>query len=348
MVITRVPADTITTSVARSFTLKRLVASLRVTHSATSLTAVVLSYDGIPLLETILPTIAAQRGIEFKTIVVDNGSSDGTEAWLAKHWPAVEVVRLPTNVGVTPALNVCLRAADTEFVALLNNDLELEPDALARLTAALVEHPDAASAGAKLIDFHDRAVLDGAGDVFTWAGTGGRRGHGQLDRGQYDSPQAIFGACGGAAVYRKAAVEDIGEFDESFFAFYEDVDWALRAQVLGWGCRYEPGAVVYHMGSATIGKGLTDFTRYHLWRNGLWIVAKNYPVAALVRYFPWLLLGQAVNFAVALRDRKLHIWARVVRDALKGLPAVLRQRRVVQSKRRASLKQLQAVVGPEG
>lgn len=332
----------------RSFTAERLVASGRVTHSATSLTAVVLSYDGIPLLEKILPTIAAQRGIEFRTIVVDNGSSDGTREWLSEHWPDIDVVHLPENVGVTPALNICLRAADTEFVALLNNDLELEPDALARLTQALIDHPNAASAGAKLIDFYDRTVLDGAGDVFTWAGTGGRRGHGELDRGQYDRPQAIFGACGGAAVYRRTAIEDVGEFDESFFAFYEDVDWALRAQVLGWGCRYVPDAVVYHMGSATIGKGLTDFTRYHLWRNGLWIIAKNYPASALVRYLPWLILGQAVNFALAVRDRKLGIWIRVVRDAARGLPAVLRRRRDIQEKRRASLRQLQSVVGPDG
>jgi GT2 family glycosyltransferase len=140
----------------------------------------------------------------------------------------------------------------------------------------------------------------------------------------------------------------VGELYEDFFAFYEDVDWNLRAQLAGLSCRYVPGAVVYHMGSATIGRGLSDFTRYHLWRNTLWIVAKDLPAGALLRHAPHLALGQAVNLAVALRDRKLAIWLRVWRDALRGLPRMLRKRREVQARRRITLAQLDAVVGPEG
>ncbi|MGH3994108.1 MAG: glycosyltransferase, partial [Pseudonocardiaceae bacterium] len=167
----------------------------------------VLSYDGRHLLETMLPSLAAQEFRDYRVVVVDNGSSDGTAGWLAEHWPQVAVVALPDNVGVTPALNVCVREARTEFVGLFNNDLELHPAALGELVGALREHPQAASAGAKLVDFHDHAVLDGAGDTFAWAGTGDRRGHGERDRGQYDQPGEFFGACGGAAVYRRAAFE---------------------------------------------------------------------------------------------------------------------------------------------
>lgn len=308
----------------------------------------VLSYDGRALLETILPSLAAQRFRDFEVVVVDNGSRDDTVAWLAEQWPQVEVVSLPENVGVTAALNVCARAGRGELVALLNNDLELDPGCLEELVAALDAHPEAGWAGAKLLDFAEREVLDGAGDVFTWAATGGRRGHGERDRGQYDEPRAIFGACGGAALYRRTAFADVGEFDEDFFAFYEDVDWNLRAQLAGLSCRYVPGAVVYHMGSATIGRGLSDFTRYHLWRNTLWIVAKDLPAGALLRHAPHLALGQAVNLAVAVRDRKLSIWLRVWRDALRGLPRMLRKRREVQARRRITLAQLDAVVGPGG
>lgn len=308
----------------------------------------VLSYDGRALLETILPSLAAQRFREFEVVVVDNGSRDDTVTWLAGHWPEVEVVSLPENVGVTAALNVCARSGRGELVALLNNDLELDPGCLGELVAALDAHPEAGWAGAKLLDFAQREVLDGAGDVFTWAATGGRRGHGERDRGQYDEPRAIFGACGGAAVYRRSAFAGVGEFDEDFFAFYEDVDWNLRAQLAGLSCRYVPSAVVYHMGSATIGRGLSDFTRYHLWRNTLWIVAKDLPVGALVRHAPHLALGQAMNLAVALRDRKLAIWLRVWRDALRGLPRMLRKRREVQARRRITLAELDAVVGPGG
>lgn len=312
------------------------------------LSVAVLSYDGRHLLEVILPSLARQRFRDFEVVVVDNGSRDDTVAWLGEHWPEIKIVSLADNVGVTAALNVCARAGRGSLVALLNNDLELEEDFLGELVAALDEHPEAGWAGAKLRDFRQREIIDGAGDVFTWAATGGRRGHGERDNGQYDEPRAIFGACGGAAVYRRAALDQVGEFDEDFFAFYEDVDWNLRAQLAGLGCRYVPTAVVYHMGSATIGKGLSDFTRYHLWRNTLWIIVKDLPARALLRHAHQLVLGQLVNFAVAVRDRKLHIWLRVWRDALHGLPRMLGKRREVQARRRIDAAALEAVVGPDG
>jgi hypothetical protein len=307
----------------------------------------VLSYDGRKLLEVILPSLARQRFSDFEVVVVDNGSSDDTVAWLGETWPRVQVISLPENLGVTGALNVCAHAGRGELVALFNNDMELEPDCLGELVAALDAHPEAGWAGAKLRDFEQRELLDGAGDVFTWAATGGRRGHGQRDHGQYDAPGEIFGACGGAALYRRSVLRLVGDFDEDFFAFYEDVDWNLRAQLAGFSCRYVPSAVVYHMGSATIGRGLSDFTRYHLWRNTLWIIAKDIPTGALLRHAPQLILGQLVNLAVAVRDRKLDIWLRVWRDALKGLPRTLRKRRAVQGRRRVSVASLELVVGAE-
>jgi GT2 family glycosyltransferase len=312
------------------------------------LTVAVLSYDGRHLLESIMPSLARQSFRDFEVVIVDNGSRDDTLAWLGEHWPQAQIVSLPDNIGVTAALNVCARAGSGDLVGLFNNDLELDPACLGELVGALREHPEAGWAGAKLRDFQQRDVIDGAGDVFTWAATGGRRGHGERDVGQYDEPRAIFGACGGAALYRRKALEQVGDFDEDFFAFYEDVDWNLRAQLAGLSCRYVPTAVVYHMGSATIGRGLSDFTRYHLWRNTLWIVAKDLPASSLVRHAPHLLLGQLVNLAVAVRDRKLAIWLRVWRDALRGLPRALRKRRAVQARRHITAQQLDAIVGVDG
>jgi GT2 family glycosyltransferase len=254
------------------------------------------------------------------------------------------VISLPENLGVTAALNVCARAGGGELLALFNNDIELDPDCLGELVGALDAHPQAGWAAGKLRDFQRRELLDGAGDVFTWAATGGRRGHGEPDRGQYDAPGEVFGACGGAALYRRSVLRLVGDFDEDFFAFYEDVDWNLRAQLAGFSCRYVPSAVAYHMGSATIGRGLSDFTRYHLWRNRLWIVAKDLPLGAIVRHSPELALGQLENLAMALRAGKLDIWLRVWLDALRGLPRMLRKRRHVQASRRITLHALDALV----
>jgi GT2 family glycosyltransferase len=310
------------------------------------LTVAIPTYNGRELLEVVLPSLAEQRFRDFRMVVVDDGSTDGTAEWLSRRWPDVEVV-VQANQGVTAALNACLRAAaETELVGLFNSDVELDPDCLGELVRALREHPDAGSASPKLLDFHERDTIDGAGDVLEWAGHGHRRGHGERDRGQYDEPQPIFGPCAGAAVYRRSAIEAVGDFDEDFHAFFEDVDWSLRAQLAGFQCRYVPSARVYHMGSATLGAGLTDFARYHLWRNAVWLLAKGMPASLLARHAHQLLAGQLVNLAVALRDRKLGIWLRAWRDALTGLPRILARRRRIQRERRVTPRELAARLDP--
>ena len=133
------------------------------------------------------------------------------------------------------------------------------------------------SAGAKLRDYAHRELLDGTGDVYSWAGFAYRRGQGEIDRGQYDELLDVFGACGAVALYRRTAFEDVGEPDERFYALCEDVDWSFRAQLAGLRCRYVPAAIAYHIGSASLGPRLSEFTLYHNWRNQIWIIAKDYP-----------------------------------------------------------------------
>jgi GT2 family glycosyltransferase len=308
------------------------------------LTVAIATYDGRELLEVALPSLARQRFRDFRVLVLDDGSRDGTADWLSTHWPGVEVVVQP-NSGVTAALNACLRAArDSELVALFNNDMEFDPGCLGELVRELQAHPEAGSATPKLLDFRRREVIDGAGDLLVWAGHGHRRGHGEVDRGQYEEPVAVFGACGGAAVYRRSALEAVGEFDEDFYTLFEDVDWALRAQLVGLQCRYVPSAVAYHVGSATIGPGLTDFARYHLWRNGVWLIAKGMPASLIARHAHQLLGGQLLNLAVALRDRKLRLWARAWTDAIAGMPRMLARRREIQRSRRISPRELELLI----
>lgn len=307
-----------------------------------------LTYDGRELLEVILPSLAAQSLEPLRILVVDNGSRDDSVSWLSENWPHVDVVALPENVGVTAALNVCLRESDTEFVALLNNDIELDPDCIGELVRALDEHPEAGSASAKLIDFYDRTIIDGAGDVYRWTGEATRRGKGARDLGQFDHGRPIFGACGGAALYRRSALEDVGLFDEQLFALCEDVDWSFRSQLRGLGCRYVPSAVAYHMGSVTIGRGLSDFTLYHSWRNGIWGVVKNYPAPALVHHGLTFLDAQARTLVWAAQNDRTGVFLRAWRDALRGMPEVLRKRRQVQRSRTAGLRELERVIGVDG
>jgi GT2 family glycosyltransferase len=307
---------------------------------APKLTVTIPNYNGRALLEEMLPSLQRQTFPPADIVVVDDCSEDDSVVYLADHWPQVRVIALPRRGGVSAAMNACLAAAEGELVGLFNNDMELHPECLAELVAALQRHPEAGSATPKMLDFMERTVLDGAGDLLTWRGGGRRRGHGKRDIGQYDSPGEVFGPCGGAALFRRWALEEVGGFDEDYLAYYEDIDWAFRAQLAGVRCRYVSTAVLYHRGSATLGRGMTDSNCYLLWRNPIWLIAKCYPGLSLLRHAPSLLRGQAGNFYTATRERKLGVWARAMLDAGKALPVALRKRRTVQRSRAVSLNQL--------
>jgi len=308
------------------------------------ITVAIPNYNGRALLEILLPTLELQTLKPTRTVVIDDCSSDDSVDYLREHWPDVEVLALERNVNVTVAMNEGLRVSDSEFVVLLNNDVELDAGCIAQLVAALDAHPGAAAAAAKLVDFHDRRLLDGAGDIFFWRGAATRRGQGRPDDGRFDEPGEIFAACGAVVVYRRSAIEAVGEFDERYVAGLEDVDWSFRAQLLGLEIRYVPSAIAYHMGSATIGRTLTASMAYLNWRNWLWLIVKDYPAAALVRHAPAILLQQLKILLLALRERRLGVWLRAWRDALRGLPAVLAQRREVQRSRCRSLRDLERIV----
>lgn len=307
------------------------------------LTVVMPNYNGLDLLREMLPSLERQTLRPGVIVVVDDCSDDASVAYLRSDWPQVQVVPLPVRGGVTAALNECLKAARTQLVGLFNNDMELDPSCLAELVAEIDRHPELGSVTPKMLDFTDRTVFDGAGDVLSWRGGGRRRGHEEHDRGQFDSAQEVFAPCGGAALFRREALEAVGSFDEAYHAYYEDIDWAFRAQLLGYRCRYVPTAVLYHRGSATLGRGMSDFNGYHLWRNPVWLIAKCYPAGSLVRHAPDILRGQAGNLYTALRERKGRVWVRAMRDAVRGLPAALRKRRSIQASRTISRAELESV-----
>ena len=307
-------------------------------------TVVIPNWNGRELLEVVLPGLAAQRYRDFRTLVVDNGSSDGSVEYLRETWPDVDVLALPSNVGFAPAVNHGIAASrDSELVALLNNDMELEPDWLGALVAALDAEPRAGSATSKLIDFHDRRLLDGAGDELRWSGVCVRRGQGLPDDGSFDEPREVFSACAGAALYRRAAFDDVGVFDEDFFAYLEDVDWGLRARLRGWGCRYAPDSVAYHMGGATT-RRQSDLEIYLNRRNQLALILKNFPTRVLLVRSLWIVSDQVYALLVAIKERKLGRQLRSWRDAARQLPTTLRKRRAIQRRRTAPIADLSAVV----
>lgn len=308
-----------------------------------TVTVVIPTWNGRAYLDLVLPSLRAQTAQDFGVVVVDNGSSDGTAEHLRERYPGVTLVELGRNAGFAAAVNRGAAALPSEFVAVVNNDLELVPGWIEAMTAALRDHPEAGSATGKMLFYDRREVIDGAGDFTSWYGASAPRGRGELDRGQYDKPEPVFSACGGAALYRRAALDDVGPFDEDFFAYAEDVDWGFRAQLRGWTCRYVPDAVVFHMSGGTSLR-VPNWSRYLFFRNTLTMVAKDWPAAALARNPHRLALFYAKSLSASIRGRWFGAFARGTRDALLALPGTLRKRRAVQRARRVDLAQLDGVV----
>lgn len=228
-------------------------------------------------------------------------------------------------------------------MALLNNDIELEPDWLTELSHALEAHPEAASASGKLLRFHDRSRIDAAGDLMLWSGAVINRGHGMRDDGQFDDAQAVFAACAGAALYRRSAFEVVGPFDETFFAYLEDIDWGVRAQLAGLTSRYVPSAIGYHMGGATTRARKGFYGRLRR-RNTLLLVTKDFPREALLRHGWKIVINQLLWLAASVRDGMLREHLRAWLEWLGMLPGALRARRVVQGSRVAGESELSAAI----
>ncbi len=303
--------------------------------SGRSVTVVTPNWNGRRWLPGFLASVAAQRFPPAQTIVVDNGSRDGSVEYLRAEHPDVEVIALPTNTGFAHAANVGLRAARCPLVALVNTDVELAPDWLARMTAALVVDEGAASVACKMLDLADASRVYDAGDVLRRDGACEQRGRFELDDGRWDEPGEVFGPCAGAALYRREALLALGGFDERYFAYLEDVDLALRLRLAGWGCRYEP-AVAMHAGEGSSGE-LPGGHLYLVERNTLLLVAKSFPA----RWLPLVLYRQLGWAWHALREGRLRWQLRGVLAALPLMPAVLSERRRL--RRRAAVRIEEAV-----
>ncbi|CAA9450880.1 MAG: glycosyl transferase, family 2 [uncultured Rubrobacteraceae bacterium] len=300
-------------------------------------TVVIPNWNGERFLDLCLTSLRCQSFKDFETVLVDNGSTDTSVKFTKRNFPEVRVVSLDDNRGFSVAVNVGIRASEAEYVALLNNDTEVDPGWLEALTRAGESYLEAGLFASKLVDFHDRRVLDGAGDALRRSGLPYRIGHQELDRGQFDEPALVFSACAAAALYRRSLFEEIGPFDEDFFAYCEDGDVSFRAQLAGYQCVYVPEAVVYHMGSAsTGGKRSPTATRLGT-QNSVNLLIKNLPVALVWRSLPSLVGGQLARIlATSFSGSGLRAHLGGLAGAWHLLPRMLEKRKGIQSRRRVS------------
>jgi GT2 family glycosyltransferase len=290
---------------------------------------VVPSWNGLRWLPGLCASLDAQERPFDEVLFVDNGSTDGSGAWLRER--GIRVLELGENTGFAVAVNRGIEAVSADAVALVNTDVELAPDWLARAAGRLEADAGVAAVATKMVLMEPPGVLDDCGDVLRRDGVAEQRGHGQPDDGRWDAPGEVFGACAGAALYRRDAVRAAGGFDERLFAYLEDVDLALRLRLAGWRCAYEP-AVARHGRSGSSGQ-LDRTVGALVARNTVYLVAKAFPV----RWLPMVLYRQVAWLVHAARERRLRAHLGGLAAALPMLRGALRERRALRAGARMSM-----------
>jgi GT2 family glycosyltransferase len=301
----------------------------------------------VPDVSVVVPFLNAERHIarclealesqlpfggSFEVVRVDNGSTDGSAQYLAERWPEVRVVELPENAGFPAAINRGIEASRGEYIALLNNDLELSADWLERLAGELDQKPGLGFVTGKILRFAERDVIEQAGHDFYTCGMFAPRGLDEQDTGQYDEPARTAIVTAAAAMYRRDAVGRVGAFDEDYFLYCEDADLCLRILLAGYGGLYVPGPEAYHVRGGTAPRD-SRRTSFFLFRNALITLLKDMPGSLLLASLPKILLYQYVQYRTARDSGIRGVFRQAWASFLRVLAPTLRKRRAVQGQR---------------
>lgn len=256
-------------------------------------TVVIPNYNGIRYIRPCMDALRAQReeGLDFDILVVDNASGDGSLDILRSDYREARVIALPENTGFCHAVNLGIQESNTPYVILLNNDTVVKPGFIKNLTEAIERSDRIFSVSPRMLSMQDENIIDDAGDRYNVLGWAYARGK-DRPAGGYEKRVCVFAACGGASIYRRdLLLGEVGLFDESHFAYLEDLDVGYRANICGYRNVYEPGAQVIHAGSASSGSRYNTFKTKLSAANSAYVAGKNMPLLQLIWNFPFLFLG---------------------------------------------------------
>lgn len=260
-----------------------------------NISIVIPNYNGEKYLKVCLDSLSRQTFNSFEIIIVDNASADNSCKLIEKEYPYIKMIKLNENTGFSKAVNIGIRASSGEYVVLLNNDTGVDNKWLENLVKCVGEDKKIFSCCSKMIRYHEKEKIDDVGDQYTILGWAYKRGDGTSIK-KYSKDSNIFSSCAGAAIYRKDILEKIGGFDDSFFAYMEDVDISYRAKIYGYKNVYCSNAIVYHIGSATSGSRHNEFKVRLAARNNMYLILKNMPLLQLAINFPFIFLGCFIKY----------------------------------------------------
>ncbi len=310
-----------------------------------SIGVVIVNWNSWGVLSRCLEALQSQTFRDFEVMVIDNASNDPAPDGFLSHHPNVTLIQNQSNLGFASANNQAMKLlGDSEWLALLNPDAFPEPDWLERLVDAARKNPDYTMFASRQLMDGDRDLLDGDGDAYHISGLVWREGHGKCKDDASDEPREIFAPCAAAALYRRDVLMSAGGFDEDFFCYVEDVDLGFRLRLMGHRCLLVPGAVVYHIGSATTGGQQSEFAVYHGHRNLVWAYVKNMPGWLFWAGLPLHIAMNLAAICVFIMRGKGSVIFRAKRDALRGLPGMWRKRQEIQSRRIASVGEIWRVL----
>ena len=255
------------------------------------------NYNGEKFLKSFFESLNQDSEFIGEVIIVDNGSTDNSREYIESNnfnFPVV-LIENDENLGFSPAVNQGIRKAKYEYIFSLNNDTEVRKGSIKSLIDLISSKPEIFSVQAKMLQYKNKELIDDVGDEYNllaWTKKTGENHHSD----EYSEVCEIFSACAGAAMYRKSLLEEIGMFDDNYFAYMEDVDLAIRSKISGYVNLMCPDAVVYHIGSATSGSRYNEFKVRLAARNNVWTVYKNQPIPMKIVNFIFLFLGFLIKY----------------------------------------------------
>jgi GT2 family glycosyltransferase len=304
---------------------------------------IIVNWNGRPHLEVCLKSVFDQTYRNFEVIFVDNGSADDSVEYVKKNYPQVSVIECKKNYGFAEGNNIgihhALKNREIKYIVTLNNDTEVDKDWLRQLIEVAERDEKIGAVSSKMLFFDRRNIIDSAGD-FLLPGSlkTVTRGYKQEDKGQFERIEECFSARAGAALYRRAMLEEVclkGDyFDSNFFAYIEDTDLSVRARLKGWKIVFAPQAVVYHKVASTTKKMSYIFRRYYSGRNRLFTAIKNYQV----KLWPLVLRGTSsvdTDYILSFGD-KLKVYIKIIGSLFIFWPRLLRQRRHIRKTKKIS------------